>query len=551
MSSIQHPLSHSLVRIHTSDNRIIGAGVLVADGLIWTCAHVVAAALGIANTAQEEPAAAVSLDFPFLSEAVATAHVKVWQPVLPNEQGDIALLRLANSPPSGSHPARLLMNSNILQRRFAVYGFPDGFDMGVWAYGVVRHQTASGWLQVQDAQVPGLPIRTGFSGAPVWDEQGGGVIGIIVAATSGQDKGSKVAFVIPNSVLSESVPLLAESTVYSSSNVSHPDVNPFEYGLPVPPERFWGRSTQRRAVKTRIGGRSAQCLSIVGLRRSGKTSLLHYIQKRPYDFCLPKQRPLIVFLDFQSQQFHTPLGVITGLRYRITEEIGVAPWPADQDDNPEAVNKGLARLRDTGRRLIVLIDEFERIGAYLDQFEYWGGDWRAKASAHYFALVIATSRPLSEIYTEVGLTSPFDNLFTTETLGALTTEEWQIMVHDGFISTGRLVEAGDLTLIDDLAGGMPFFTQMAASLLWEYQDYQDTREAFAEQAVAQFERLWEKLTEGEQRVLYETAGLAPFTTATVSQRIKKEQKALQRYGLLRPDGRLFSSTFAAFLKDEL
>jgi transcriptional regulator with XRE-family HTH domain len=80
-------------------------------------------------------------------------------------------------------------------------------------------------------------------------------------------------------------------------------MNPFIYGDPVPPEKFYGRQQAILEVKNRIGAIASQSVNIVGLRRIGKTSLLRYIRSNPTEFIQPERQPLIVSLDLQSNQF--------------------------------------------------------------------------------------------------------------------------------------------------------------------------------------------------------------------------------------------------------
>jgi hypothetical protein len=49
---MQESLEASLVRIYTTDGRVIGAGFLVSEWHIITCAHVVAGSLGLADVRQ-------------------------------------------------------------------------------------------------------------------------------------------------------------------------------------------------------------------------------------------------------------------------------------------------------------------------------------------------------------------------------------------------------------------------------------------------------------------------------------------------------------------
>ena len=197
--------------------------------------------------------------------------------------------------------------------------------------------------------------------------------------------------------------------------------------------------------------------------------------------------------------------------------------------------------------MIILIDEFERIGARLEHFQDWGNDWRAKASAEMFVLVIATLRPLDEIYARLNLTSPFANLFSTTILGALEEPAWHQLVRDGFEQSGQgefflANQTQHLALIDELSGGLPYYVQMAAALLWQYHDPTKVREGFAFQSRPRFRELWDDLTRPEQLALRAACGLSQTPLDPLVWDV------LRRYGLLRPDGRPFSSAFAGFVK---
>ena len=307
-------------------------------------------------------------------------------------------------------------------------------------------------------------------------------------------------------------------------------VNPFIAGNPVPPDIFYGRRDQIMSIKDRIGGMAPQCVSIVGFRRSGKSSLLRYVREHIHEFCSQEQQPLIVSLSLSDQRFHTPAGITEGLRRGIEHATGSAPWRYAENDDPWAIDDGLQTVRDRGRRLIVLIDEFEQIGARLVAFEGWGGDWREKASVQgYFALVLATQRPIDTIYKELGLTSPFGNIFTTVELGAFATGEWHALVRDGFTGSGVDLREADLVLLDELAGGLPFYVQLASQLLWRHSDHPRTRAEFALQAEPFFAKLWRDLSEQDRHALRHAAGL-PRLTAPVA----NIRERLQRHGIGLP-----------------
>ncbi len=320
-------------------------------------------------------------------------------------------------------------------------------------------------------------------------------------------------------------------------------VNPFIAGRVITPNQFCGRQEQIRIIRECIGGDLPQCVSIVGFRRSGRSSLLRYVHERIHSFCPPEKQPLVISLSLSDQRFHTPDGLTEGLRRGIAEAIDSPPWTREDNSDSWIVDAGLQKLHNNDRRLIVLIDEFDQISARLAVFEGWGGDWRRRAEVRgYFTLVIATVRPIHEICKESESLSLFGSMFTIIQLGALELGEWQTLVRRNF---GVHVSDGDMTLLDDLAGGLPFYTQLAAQLLWRYNDPTRTRAEFALQAKQHFDKLWRDLSDTERNVLSRVAKSSGLTTPTT-----QFQAELQRYGLLRKDGRLFSSALVNYLREQ-
>lgn len=181
-------LAASQVRIYSATDRLVGSGFLVAADVVCTCAHVVAAALGMHHEEQVPSNSSVELDFPQLGNCPRVrARVMSWR----HGGEDVALLRL-DAVVDDSWPAPLVDAADLWQHPFRVFGFPSHFDDGVWVSGTLRGQQASGWVQMQ-AQEPGPGIEAGFSGAPVWDETLDGVVGMTVAVHTME----RTAYLVP------------------------------------------------------------------------------------------------------------------------------------------------------------------------------------------------------------------------------------------------------------------------------------------------------------------------------------------------------------------
>ncbi len=130
----------AIARIYHANGAIVGAGFLVAEGHLLTCAHVVTAALGIDLTTAEAPETLLEVDFPLIAPGQKVwARVNFWRSVQ-SEGGialadgeDIAGLRLERAAPQGCKAVRLVMADELWSHGFQIFGFPNKRDEGIWA----------------------------------------------------------------------------------------------------------------------------------------------------------------------------------------------------------------------------------------------------------------------------------------------------------------------------------------------------------------------------------------------------------------------------------
>jgi len=196
---------NAITRIyHSNGITVAGAGFLVADRYLLTCAHVITESLSILKNIKGQPTVSVELDFPLIAAGQKLkAKVVFWQPVNPPQIGeDIAGLYLEDVPPKGVSPVKLVTasESDYWEHQFRIFGFPQGNNDGVWARGELRDKQANEWIQMEAIQVTGYQVEPGFSGAAVWDESLQGVAGMAIAAERKRE-GVRAAFMIPTPVL--------------------------------------------------------------------------------------------------------------------------------------------------------------------------------------------------------------------------------------------------------------------------------------------------------------------------------------------------------------
>ncbi|MFG2290296.1 trypsin-like peptidase domain-containing protein [Streptomyces sp. NPDC048595] len=185
------PLQLSFASVRHGD-QAVGAGVLVAERLVLTCAHVVNSALGRERFTQDLPGRSetVTLRLPHVAAGTdLTARVvpEMWvppraraagnDPVRPGRlpyHGDLAVLELAAAPPQGAEPAP------FLQHNYA------GETIALWASGnplptlrAVPRVSAPPWIALD--VLGGAQVTEGFSGGPLWDRERQAVVGLVAA----------------------------------------------------------------------------------------------------------------------------------------------------------------------------------------------------------------------------------------------------------------------------------------------------------------------------------------------------------------------------------
>ncbi|MEL4893905.1 nSTAND1 domain-containing NTPase [Crocosphaera sp. Alani8] len=209
----------AIARIRQANEKVVGAGFLVSDKHILTCAHVVNAALGKPLNAIDEPSQEICLDFPLVASGkILKGKVVRWIPVqpsssiLPETGADMALLELKSLLPEGIQPIRLITAETLWKHPFRVFGFPKGQSSGVYTDGIIRETQGNGRVQIDVLPSSAYRIEPGFSGSPVWDEQLDGVAGMTVAIDSGRPE-NRAAFIIPTTQLINACPELAEQAI--------------------------------------------------------------------------------------------------------------------------------------------------------------------------------------------------------------------------------------------------------------------------------------------------------------------------------------------------
>lgn len=186
------------VRVRDGRGTVRGAGVLLSDQHVFTCAQVVAGATE------------VIVEFVGLSDSPRARARVVPEWCVPSpadhHRGDVALLQLDRRLPTRVG-ATLRRAALSWDRDVHLYGFPRGQEGGVYIRTVLRGSDGPNgdWLPMNINRPSEHPIGPGFLGAGVVDERTGHVLGIVVG-----DHTDDRAWMIPTEAVLGHVSRVAE-----------------------------------------------------------------------------------------------------------------------------------------------------------------------------------------------------------------------------------------------------------------------------------------------------------------------------------------------------
>jgi hypothetical protein len=371
-----------LVRLHDGQGDVQGAGCLIDDRLVVTCAHVVGKALGHVEAPQERPLERIRLQFPNSEGNVACwAHVVEggWQPAAgpgSEQPGDIALLEFDEEPalPNDALPAPLgPIVGEWHEVPFSAHGFPEHAS-ATSAEGVIagpagpdgQHGLAGPeWAKLEGVRVNAERILPGFSGAPVWEKDLEAVAGIVVAQSTAPEV--HVGYMIPWRTLVHYLPQLAKLRRWRlrhdhAALLGHWD--PEARGLPAGARRSgmamgWHFSGRVEALAWLIRHLTddevaAPLLAVTGVPGAGKSAVLARtvtLTDRDYrrtvpDWVLAEAGPRAVPpLEAVDLAVHARGRSVAQVARRIIAAAGLAVSPPEREPADEE------RVRELGREL--------------------------------------------------------------------------------------------------------------------------------------------------------------------------------------------------------
>lgn len=333
---------------------------------------------------------------------------------------------------------------------------------------------------------------------------------------------------------------------------------------------FFGRRTEIELILNALLSEVPQCVSVVGQRKIGKSSLVHHLSNLATirDFQFNPDNLVFVYFDCQKRA-HALRNTVSFYNEILECLRGALPPEVSQDTFAHSEHSFVGQeLENTlqvasksGFTVILILDEFDKaVAQEILVKEGFFGSLRGYTQANRnFAWITCSSRSLhylfEEAFNEFHISSArqksesdFYNIAPEQTLRLFRVEETEELLSVPSRSYGFQFTSTDKRTIRELAGDFPYFIQRSCyHLCNSYLQGEDNPAEWRGRALREFRPLWKdywrKLNDSQKRDLHAIAlDQADFLLADI--------EILKDYSLVNDEGgkiRIFSEQFGRFV----
>jgi DNA-binding winged helix-turn-helix (wHTH) protein len=290
--------------------------------------------------------------------------------------------------------------------------------------------------------------------------------------------------------------------------------NPFfNRGAIQDPEYFYDRRRETRRALRMLSKR--QCVSVVGPRKIGKTSLLFHLCRPEVmqEHGLDPARYVMVYVNCEDLGHLGREELYALLLGEISDQVARHGCTVDVPERPIThleFERAVGAVFEQGLNLILLFDEFELLSENPSLGGAFFSSLRALPTRYGLAYITSSRRPLlgllqSEDY------SPFFNIFVPLKLGLFDEASSREVIEASLAKAQVSLPAATIQNVLAFGGRHPFFLQVAGYWALELQEIKGTplekrdtallRQSIRGQVESHFEYYWGHLDQTARFVL--------------------------------------------------
>ncbi len=227
------------------------------------------------------------------------------------------------------------------------------------------------------------------------------------------------------------------------------------------PTRFFGRTRELRAIFNALAAQKPQCVSIIGQRRIGRSSLLKHVEQIYQNHLPQPTRYHFAYLDVSHDTCRTPHEFYAEAAQALLGKPYESLAPHQCDD---------LLIPTTGSprpRYVLLLDEFNALQRRCEQFDddFYDG-LRARANDGDLTFVLASHLRLHEVAVQNNFTSTFFGIFTPVFLEEFSLSEARTSV---LRQTAKPLRDQDFRVVMGWLNSPyhPLKLNIAADLIWQ------------------------------------------------------------------------------------
>ncbi len=280
--------------------------------------------------------------------------------------------------------------------------------------------------------------------------------------------------------------------------------------LPHDSDMFFGLEKEIEEIESLLGAEQPQCVSIVGERRIGKSS----VANRVYHKFKNAENTIAVFLDCgglpencTDDDFFMDLNrkFLDILEDRQDIKDRLTGYGENLFEDYQSFLDFIKKECKNGLKFIILMDEFEYLAEINFADRTFFSNLRAMAYSpeNRLTFVTISRNHLKDLTPKSIKTSEFWNIFTTEIIGLLDDNSIRKLRRYGFEKNNLSLEKEDENIMEYYAGNFPFFNQIVCGYIFNTKIDNDEldRDKLEIELFPFYETLWTHRTDKEKELL--------------------------------------------------